>query len=80
MLLSAPFSERIKFPLSNFAFFFADPEPSLALLGSRNVRRFCCRAEARRLPVAVAGGEVRRLPEIVTRSMKWDDGGGRDGV
>lgn len=82
MILSVPLSVRIRFPLSNFGFFFAEPDGSLALFGSRSDRRFC-RTDARRLPI---GGDVRRFPVIVRRSLRSDDdddddtGGGKNGA
>ncbi len=74
--LSGPISILIICPLSNFGFFFADPDESLVLFGSRNERRFCWRTEARRLPVAVAGGDVNMFKEGAIRSSRRDDDGG----
>jgi hypothetical protein len=79
-ILSVPFSVWIRFPLSNFVFFFAEPDASFGWCGSRNDRRFCWRTEARRLPVAVAGGEVKIFVEGVKRSYRRDDEGGKNGI
>lgn len=59
----------------------ADTDESFALFVSRNVRRFCWRTDARRLPVAVAGGDAKilvdgRIDSIVTE----DDSDGNNGV
>ena len=77
--------------MSNFVFFFIDPNESFVWVESRNERRFCWRTEVRRLPVACAGGDVKTLAEEIIDSTKRDgdddddddddcSGGGSDGV